>query len=258
MSAKKANMTDSERYINSMHTMGRLGALFAILIMLAMPVIAGLYFHAMPSPLQVLKAAAGLLAIFIPITVSEVLAYTPVFGSSMYLTLVTGNISNLKLPVTNDVLRALDIEAGTEEADIVSSITVAVSSFITLVVLILGVILILPMRSVLEQPAVKLAAANILPALFGCMAMGLLTPSLGGGITSKGRFKGMIAPAVLILVVNIVLFYFIPGGKIIASSFIGFIMLLALPVAYFGTKALYKSGSIEVYLPGEKPDDTKK
>jgi hypothetical protein len=230
--------------------MGRTGAVIALIIMIGIPTITGIYFDAMPSILQILTASVGLLAIFVPVTISEAFAYTPIFGSSFYLSSITGNISNLKLPVANTVLRVLDVQTGTEDADIVTSIAVAVSSLVTLGIIILGVILILPLRPVLELPAIKLASSYILPALFGCMSVGMLVPGLGNGITSRGRLKGMILPAALILLINVI-FVYIVKQPIIVSTFQGIIMLLMLPVAYFGTKALYKRGKIQVFLPGE-------
>ncbi|MDR0908358.1 MAG: hypothetical protein LBM77_01200 [Spirochaetaceae bacterium] len=238
------------QHINEMHRMGRIYGVLALLIMIGVPVIAGLYFDAMPGFFQILAASVGLLAIFIPVTVSETIAYTPVFGSSIYLTMVTGNISNLKLPVANEVLKVIDVQPGTEDADVVTNIAVAISSLVTLTILILGVILMLPLRPILELPTVKLAAGYILPALFGVLGVGVLQPNLGGGITTKGRMKGMILPCILILFINI-LFVYIIRQPIIVSTFQGFIILLMLPVAWFSTKSLYKKGKVQVFLPGE-------
>jgi hypothetical protein len=73
------------------------------------------------------------------------------------------------------------VEEGTEDADIVSCIAVGVSSFVTTAVIVLGVILLQPLRPVLSLPAVRLASANI---------VGAMDRRLGGGITGRGRRRG--------------------------------------------------------------------
>ncbi|GHT79130.1 hypothetical protein FACS1894130_07050 [Spirochaetia bacterium] len=240
-------------HLDSMHRLGRLGAVLAVIIMLGMPIIAGIYFHAMPGILRIISASIGLLSIFAPAAISEVIAYTPVFGSSIYLAQITGNISNLKLPVANTILQVLDVESGTEDADIVTSIAVSVSSFVTIVIIVVGVLLLIPLRPVLTLPAVKLASGYIVPALFGSMAFGMLNNNLGGGIKSKGRLKGAILPAVVVIAINLIV------GRLlhlmmVVTLYQGFIMLLLLPITWFGTKWLYKKGQIKVYLPGEEPE----
>jgi hypothetical protein len=253
MDEKNTTVIDAagKAHIDSMHRLGRIGAVCAIIIMLGMPVIAGLYFQAMPGLFQILTASLGLLALFIPAAVSEVIAYTPVFGSSIYLAQITGNIMNLKLPVANTALQILDVEQGTEDADIVTSIAVSVSSLVTILIIFLGVLLILPLRPVLTNPTVKLAAGNIIPALFGSLTLGILGSGIGGGIRTKGRLKGLILPALIVIALNI-LFVYVLKQPAILSLYQGFVMLALLPVTFFGTRALYRKGQIQVLLPGDE------
>jgi hypothetical protein len=238
-------------HINGMHKLGRFGAFSAVFIMLAMPTIAGIYFNAMPNFLAVITTAIGLLAMFVPAAVSEVIAYTPIFGSSMYLAQITGNILNLKLPVANTALQILDVESGTEDADIVTSIAVSISSFVTTIIVLTGVILMLPLQPVLTLPVVKTASAYIVPALFGSLTIGSIGSHIGGGIRTKGRLKGMIAPVAFLIIVNLLFTYILKQPQFL-SLYQGFLMLAMLPIAWFGTKALYKSGQIKVFLPGEE------
>lgn len=245
---KKQN---KQEYIASMHRMGKTGAFIIILVMLAMPTIIGLYFNAMPNFKNVLQGAIGLLAVFVPVAISEVISYTPILGSSIYLTLITGNVMNLKLPVANNAMNLLDIESGSEEADVVSSISVCISTFVTLVIIALGVLLMIPLQGFLTQPSIQIATSNIIPALFGALILGSLSSSVGGGVKAKGRLKGAILPVVIVAAITLLDKYVLHIG--IMSMFQGFIILLILPVAYFGTKWLYKKGHIQVTTP----EDTK-
>jgi hypothetical protein len=239
------------KHIKSMHRLGRIGVLGAIIVMLGMPTVAGIYYDALPSPVQVLTAAVGLLALFVPAAISETIAFSPVFGSSYYLAQITGNIQNLKLPVAKNALEILDVEEGTEDADIVTSIAVSVSSFATIAIIAIGVLLLQPLKPVLEAPVVRTATGYIVPALFGALLMASLSPNLGGGITCKGRAKGLIVPAIITALVNI-FFYYILRDPMKLAIYQGFLMLALLPIAWFWQKYLYKSGAIKVYLPGEQ------
>lgn len=235
-----------------MHRLGRIGAVCAIALMLAMPIIVSLVFGTFPGFQLILTASAGLLAIFIPVTISEVISFTPVLGSSIYLTLITGNVMNLKLPVATNALKLLDIEHGSEDADVISAIAVSISSVITVVIIMLGVILMVPLKPVLTIPSVSIATSHILPALFGALATGIFSDNIGGGIRAKGRLKAAIVP--LIIMVGLYLI-----NAQIVSQFQGFLIIAMLPFTYFGSKLLYKKGQIKVILPSDpKPEPSKK
>jgi hypothetical protein len=237
-------------YLNSMHRLGRIGILGAVVVFLGIPTILGVYFNAMPSIIQVFTGSIGLLAIFVPICISEMIAYTPILGSSIYLSTITGNILNLKLPSAQNAMKTEDAAAGTEEADIVSTIAVSVATFVAIVILVLGVILMIPLQPVFAIPAVRAATDNILPALFGALALSLFSNDLGSGIKTRGRLKGAILPAALVIALTIVDIRFVKNLDFM-SSLQGFVIVAMIPVSYFWTKHLYKKSSIAVILPGE-------
>jgi hypothetical protein len=241
----------SRAHLNAMHRLGRIGIVGAAIIMLGIPAVTGIYFNAMPTLFQILTTAVGLLALFIPAAFSETIAYSPILGSSYYLAQITGNISNLKLPVAKTALQILDIEEGTEDADIVTSITVSVSSFVTIAIIVLGVILLQPLRPILEMPVFKQASGSIVQALFGSLIVGALGSQLGGGITCRGRWKGAALLFAIVAAAYLIVFY---GMKrpMLWTLYQGFLMLALIPIAWFGHKGLYKSGQIKVLLPGEK------
>jgi hypothetical protein len=250
---KSAPILDAagKAHLDDMHRLGRIGIACGFVIMIGIPTIAGIYFNAMPSILQVLTTAAALLALFVPSAFSETIAYSPILGSSYYLSQITGNISNLKLPVAKTALQILDVEEGTEDADIVCSIAVSVSSFVTIFVIMLGVILLQPLRPVLSLPVFKLASGNIVPALFGSLIVGVLGSQLGGGIRCTGRYKGAILPFVIL----VALYLFVAYGLKQPAAFglyQGFVMLALLPIVWFSNKWLYKTGQIKVMLPDER------
>jgi hypothetical protein len=100
---------------------------------------------------------------------AEPISYFPVLGvPATYMSFLSGNIGNLRLPASVAALEASGIEPGTEKGAIIATIGVALSIIVNIVMLTIGVIL---GSSVLGMmpPAVVAALNNILPALFGAM-----------------------------------------------------------------------------------------
>lgn len=235
-------MKTKKQFFDEMHRLGRISAVVAIIIMLAIPTIVGLYFDAMPDFKMVLIASAGLLAVFVPLNLSETISYSPIMGTSIYVTLITGNVLNLKLPAIINAFRIMEVEQGTEEADIVANVAIAISSVITIIILALSVMAMSQLKPILESGPMQTAAPYILPALFGSLSIGILGKDLGGGIVAKGRLKAAILPTLLVAVV-----YFI--SPFIAKNLSGALILITIPMIYFTSKYLYKKGSIVVILP---------
>lgn len=246
---KNKPVETKEEYINSMHKIGRLFTIGAIIIMLGMPVVVSVYYNIFPGFANIIKAAAGLLMVFIPIALSEVISYTPILGSSIYLTLITGNVLNLKLPVATNALKILDIEYGTENADVVSAIAVSISSIVTIVIIALGVLLMKPLQPVLSLPSVSIARNYILPALFGSMGLGIFSSNIGGGAKASNRMIAIIIPVIVMAILCVV-------APTVVSTFQGFLIIILLIPTYLVTKWGYKKGIIKVTLPSDKPKET--
>ena len=90
-----------------------------------------------------------------------------------YLSFVTGNIANLKLPCAISAMEGADVKANSEEGEVISTIAIATSSIVTTVVLAIGIIAFAPfLQSFTESPLLKPAFAQVLPALFGALGAG--------------------------------------------------------------------------------------
>ena len=107
-----------------------------------------------------------------------------------YLSFVTGHISNLKLPCALNALENANVKAQSEEGEIISTIAIAVSSIVTTIIIIVGVVLIVPLTPILSSPTLAPAFAQMLPALFG---------GLGVVFVSK-NVKLAAAPVLLMLI----------------------------------------------------------
>ena len=158
--------------------------------------------------------------------VVETFTYIPMLGAGgSYLSFVTGNISNLKLPCALSALEQAEVKGSSEEGEVISTIAIAVSSIVTTLIIVLGVILLVPLTPVLESEALKPAFAQILPALFG---------GLGVAFVSK-NWKIAIAPVVLMLV----LFIFVPA---LDSGTVGIMVPVSVLFTIAVARLMYKRG----------------
>ena len=185
-------------YMDSVHRAGRIWNLSVMALLFLFPIGVGLIYQAMPDWHGFLMGIIATAPMYWAVAVIETFTYAPMLGAGgSYLSFVTGNISNLKLPVALNALEQAEVNINSEEGEIVSTIAIAVSSIVTTLIIILGVVLITPLTPVLNAPVLAPAFAQILPALFG---------GLGVVFISK-NWKIAVAPVLLMLV----LFIFVPA-----------------------------------------------
>ena len=166
-------------YISSIHRYGRIGLSIALLMLLAAPFAFSAITGAEIQWNGFLKASIAVLIIYIPSSVVEYLIYVPLLGpGASYLAFITGNITNLKLPCAFNARDIAKAEVGTKENEIISTLSVATSSLVTMLVIFIGVLLLIPLTPVLESPVLRPAFDNVLPALFGALGYQYFRKSL--------------------------------------------------------------------------------
>jgi len=158
--------------------------------------------------------------------VVEIFTYVPMLGAGgTYLSFVTGNISNLKLPCAIDAMERAKVSASSEEGEIISTIAIAVSSIVTTIIILLGVIFLIPLSPVLNSPVLKPAFDMILPALFGGLAVVFISKNL----------KLSVAPVILMLL----LFIFVPA---LNSGTVGIMVPVGVLFTVAVARIMYKKG----------------
>ena len=160
-----------EQYNKMTHTFGRIASVITLVLLLGVPFVIGGYLGTAP---DLRATAGGFLAIGLVWFVSciaEWLIYTPMLGAGGgYLAFITGNLINMKIPCAVNARDIVGVKAGTPENEIISTLSIATSSLVTIVVLAVGVALLIPLQPVLQSPALAPAFDNVVPALFGAMA----------------------------------------------------------------------------------------
>lgn len=235
------------------HRWGRLGTFIALVYMIAVPFIVLGYYGCIPSLGQVFNLSTiSILMIYIPVGISEALSYTPILGSSTYLTFITGNIMNLKLPCAVNAMKIAEKEANTPEGEAVSCVAVAVSSIMTVVILALAALFSTWISPIFELPAVKTASNYIIPALFGSLTLGLFSSTNAGNKVVKNGIMGVV-PVLIIVSVLALVVRITSGGSLFGM--IGFLILFMLPVAIISSRIMWKKGIIKVV---DKEETTQK
>ncbi len=215
-------------YIDSVHRDGRIWNISVMILLLAFPVAVSLIFKAFPDWPALVKGLIATLPMYWAVGIIETITYVPMLGAGgSYLSFVTGNISNLKLPCALNALEQNGVSATSEEGEVVSTIAIAVSSIVTTIIIILGVILIVPLTPILQAPVLQPAFDQILPALCG---------GLGVAFVSK-NWKIAVAPILLMLV----LFIFVPA---LDSGTVGIMVPVSALFTIAVARIMYKRGAL--------------
>ena len=215
-------------YLDSVHRDGKIWGIIICIVIVLFPLVVSLIFGAYPEWKPLIKALFATVPMYWAVGLVEVFTYVPMLGAGgTYLSFVTGNISNLKLPCAVDAMERADVKANSEEGEIISTIAIAVSSIVTTVIIIVGVVLIGQLTPVLESQVLVPAFDMILPALFGGLAVVFISKNL----------KLSIAPIILMLA----LFIFVPA---LNAGTVGIMVPVGVVFTVIVARIMYKKGML--------------
>ncbi len=221
---KKKNLT----YLESVHRDGKIWGIAILLIIFAFPVAVSIVFGAVPKWEALAKAMFATVPMYWAVGIVEIFTYIPMLGAGgTYLSFVTGNISNLKLPCAVDAMERAGVKANDEEGEIISTISIAVSSIVTTLIILIGVVLIGVIAPVINNPVLTPAFDMILPALFGGLAVVFISKNA----------KLSIAPIILMLV----LFIFVPA---LNAGTVGIMVPVGVLFTVAVARIMYKRGML--------------
>ncbi len=211
-------MQDTDRY-------GKIWIWTAVVVVMAVPAAICLYYNAWPEATAVLKGLLGVAPIYWTVGVIEVITYTPMLGTGgTYLAFVTGNLTSLKAPSALNAMENAEVKPGTEEGEVISTIAIATCTIVTTLILVIGVCLLSMLTPVLNSPVLAPAFENILPALFGGLAV----------VYVSKNWKLSIAP----LIFMVALFLAVPS---LAGS-VGVLVPVGVLIALGAARVMYKKG----------------
>ena len=215
-------------YIDSVHRDGTIWNLSVMALLMAFPPTVAAIFGASPDWKALGVGLLSTAPMYWAVGAIETVTFVPMLGAGgSYLSFVTGNLSNLKLPCALNALEQNGVSANSEEGEIISTIAIATSSIVTTLIIIIGVVCIVPLTPVLEAPILVPAFEQMLPALFG---------GLGVAFVSK-NWKIAIAPVLLMLV----LFIFVPA---LNSGTVGIMVPVSVLFTIGVARIMYKRGML--------------
>ena len=213
-------------YMDSVHRYGRIWGIIVAVVLLSFPLILSLVFKTAPDFGILLAGIVATAPMYWAVGIVEIFTYVPMLGAGgTYLSFVTGNISNLKLPCAIDAMERANVKATSEEGEVISTISIAVSSIVTTLIILIGVICIVPLTPILESPVLVPAFDMILPALFGGLAVVFISKNA----------KLSVAPILLMLA----LFIFVPA---LNASTVGIMVPVGVIFTVIVARILYKRG----------------
>jgi len=209
--------------------LGRICNAATLILLVGAPFVIGAYLGAMPSLTATARAFLAVGLVWMISGVVEYLIYTPMLGAGgSYLAFITGNLVNLKIPCAVTSRDIAGTKTGTAENEIVSTLSIATSSLVTILVIAIGVALLIPLQPVLRSPVLQPAFEQVVPALFGALAY--------------KYFRGNLGIALPPLIMISILFCLIPA----LSSATSFMILpcgaLAIGLAYWQFRREEASG----------------
>ncbi len=212
-------------YMKKTDYYGKIWIWTAVVVVLFVPVAICLYYDAWPEATAVLKGLLGVAPIYWTVGVIEVITYTPMLGTGgTYLAFVTGNLTSIKAPSALNAMENAEVKPGTEEGEVISTIAIATSSIVTTLVIVIGVVALSALAPILDSEVLAPAFDNILPALFGGLAV----------VYVSKNWKIAMAP----LIFMVVLFLLVPS---LAGS-VGVLVPVGVLIALGAARIMYKKG----------------
>ena len=172
-----------------------------------------------------MKGAIAIVPMYWAIGLIEVFNYSPMIGSGgTYLAFVTGNLANMKVPAAQVTMNKAGISATSEQGEVLSTIAVAVSSIVTTLILLIGLILVRPITAFINaDPTLKqvfsLTDGYVIPALFGALGVVFISKS----------WRLAVIPTIIV----VALFVLVPASFGVAGILIPVMSILAVLLARF-------------------------
>ena len=169
-------MNEKEKFFDDfnkgLHRIGKITMFLGMMVLLAVPLVIGGIYGASVNVSGFLGGFAKVAIIYVSMSIVEFLVYTPMLGAGgSYISFITGNVTNMKIPCAMNARDIAGTEVGTPENEIVSTISTATSAIVTTLVIVVGVILLIPLQPVLQSEVLAPAFDYVVPALFGALGL---------------------------------------------------------------------------------------
>lgn len=207
-----------EEFNSWIHKFGIISSLLLFVGMTAFPVVVSAVYGLWPDFRALWPGFIAVILFMAPYWPAETIGYMPVMGpGALYMSYITGNVTNLRMPATVGTINSLGIKPNTDACHTMAIIACGASVITTVVVVAIGVVVAKPLAPVLNAPALKPAFDYVVPALFG----GLVAQTI---LKGKKQFFLYLIP----LAICLIFCYFTP----VAGAYYMLIAIVISAVVY--------------------------
>lgn len=235
----ETTISADQAFDSKINFMGRWTSVVALLGMFSVPITVTSVFGIQVDWGSALPIAGSLVATFAPVAIVENISYYAIMGAGgVYLSCITGNIMNMKLPCALSGMKIAGVEPGSKKGDIISIISIGVSSMVTTVILFAGMLIIgRYLAPMLDHPVLKPGFDNIMPALMGAIAVPF--------VINSPKLAAFPVSASLLL-------YLSPlGSTLFSPSFQSYTLLTVMIASAGAAYWIHKGGLLENKKKGE-------
>lgn len=212
----------NKSYMDKVHTWGRISCIASLIFFLCIPLAISIHLNVWPSLSVIGKGLASLLIFFVT-GIVEVVAYSPMLGAGgTYLSFVSGNIMNLKMPCAINAMENAKVKANTEEGEVITTIAICASTITTTIIIAVFVVIFAlnpRFSEIMSSDTFSPAFQQVTYTIFGSLAASYFVK----------HWKISIFP---IAAVTVLLFFIDPG--------IGVLIPIGVILSMLGAHVMYK------------------
>lgn len=159
----------SKTYMPSIIKWGKITMLLGIITCFLPALVISVVYGYMPPFSAILAGTISQISVSGAFYIVEPISYFPILGiPGTYLTFLSGNTSNMRIPCSSVAQEAAGVQMGTEKGSIISTIGIAMSILINIAILTVGAVAGSAILAILPE-GVKGALNFLLPALYGAV-----------------------------------------------------------------------------------------
>lgn len=159
---------NTAKFTSWVHKFGISSSLLLLVLMVAFPVIVSMVYNVWPNFSMLIPGILSVVLTLVPWWPAETFGYMTTMGpGALYMSYITGNVTNLHMPATVGTINSLGIEPNTDECHTMAIIACGASNITTVLLLLVGMLASVPLAPVLSAPVLQPAFTYALPALFG-------------------------------------------------------------------------------------------
>lgn len=160
-------MSPYEKYHKEIIGFGRLTMILGMIACLLPPLVMAFYFKIAPPVSAILAGTLSQISVSGAFYISEPISYYPILGTTgLYVSTLSGNSVNMKIPAAATSVEASGYKPGTEEGQLMGTMGVAVSVYVAVFFVLLATFLGQSVIAHLPQN-IKNVLTFIIPALYG-------------------------------------------------------------------------------------------